>query len=89
MPSVLSALQGLFPLSLPKPQSPASSNTTSLARGPIPCVTLPPPGVQSHSEAPRHQKGSTGEPGGWEHTSLSAPKLLLDGTLVRTCAGPG
>ena len=72
MPSFLSALQGLFPLSLPKPQSPASSNTTSPARGPIPCVTLPPPGVQSHSEAPRHQKGSTGEPGGWEHTSLSA-----------------
>ena len=51
--------------------------------------TLPPPGVQSHSETPRHQKGSTGEPGGWAHTSLSAPKHLLDGTHVRTCAGPG
>lgn len=89
MPSFLSALQGLFPLSLPKPQSPASSNTTSPAWGPIPCVTLPPPGVQSHSETPRHQKGSTGEPGGWAHTSLSAPKHLLDGTHVRTCAGPG
>ena len=92
MPSFLSTLQGICLLSLPSlsPQLPAipcpwpgPSPVCDLGRaGPA----LPPPGVQSRSEALRHRRGGRGGLEVWRPLAVSPDAPAAH---VHACAGPG